>query len=60
MVIMCVLSVELLCQAVMGRIPTLEFLLPGTHGRLRLCLVLSGIKWHRYPRTPSVGPLARY
>jgi hypothetical protein len=41
-VIMCVLVVELLCQAVMGWILVLECLLPGV--RLWLRLVLPGIK----------------
>jgi hypothetical protein len=44
MAIMHVLAVELLYQAVMGRVPILECMLPGTRGRLWLCLVLSGIE----------------
>jgi hypothetical protein len=45
MVIMHVLVVELLCQVVTRRIPVIECLLPGAHGRLWLCLVFFGIKW---------------
>jgi hypothetical protein len=39
MAIMCVLMLELLCQAVTGRIPVLECLLLGVCGRLWSCLV---------------------
>jgi hypothetical protein len=58
MTIMRVLMKELLCQAVMGQIPVLEWLLSGVRGCLQLCLVLCGIKWHRYSRTPTLSPLA--
>jgi hypothetical protein len=44
MVIMHIFMEELLSQAVMRRIPVLECLLSGAHGRLRLCLVLRDIK----------------
>jgi hypothetical protein len=60
MVIMCVLVVELLCQAMMGWNSVLECLLPGTRGRWWLHLILPGIKWTHYLRTPALGPLARY
>jgi hypothetical protein len=39
-----VLVVELIYQAVTGRIPALECLLSGARGRLGLCLILSDIK----------------
>jgi hypothetical protein len=39
MAIMCVLMMELLCQAVMGHISVLKYLLSGARGRL--CHVLS-------------------
>jgi hypothetical protein len=51
MMIIHVLVEELLCQTVMGRIPTLECLLSGTRGRLWLRPILPSIKWHLYPRT---------
>jgi hypothetical protein len=60
MMIMCVLVVELLCQTVTGRIPVLECLLLGTRGRLRLCLIMFGIKWPHHSRTLALEPLARY
>jgi hypothetical protein len=60
MMIMRIFVVELLCEAVMGWIPALECLLPGTRGCMWLCLVLSGIKWPRYMRIPALGSLARY
>jgi hypothetical protein len=60
MVIMRVLVVELLCQVVIGCVPVLESLLPGTRGRLWLCLVLPDIEWPRFLRTPALKPLARY
>jgi hypothetical protein len=44
MAIMCVLMVELLCQAVTRWILVLECLFPGLHVRLQLCLVLSSFK----------------
>jgi hypothetical protein len=44
MMIMCVLVVELLCQAMMGWVPTLECLLPGAFGCMWLRIVLSSIK----------------
>jgi hypothetical protein len=58
--IMRVLAVELLCQAVMGRILILTCLLPGARRRMWLCLVLSGIKWPHHSRSPTLGPLAWY
>jgi hypothetical protein len=45
MVIIHVLTMELLCQAVMGWVLVLECLLPGVHEHLWLC---------RYPRTPPL------
>jgi hypothetical protein len=60
MVIMRVLMEELPCQAVMGHIPILECLLSGTRGLLWLRLVLPGIKWHRYLKTPALWPLTQY
>jgi hypothetical protein len=45
MMIMHVLVMELLCQAVKGWILALNCLLPGTHGRQWLRLVLPGIEW---------------
>jgi hypothetical protein len=50
-----VLMMELLYQAVMGHISALECLSLGTRGSQRLCLILSGIKWHRHPWTPALG-----
>jgi hypothetical protein len=44
MMIMCVLVDELSCQAVMGWIPALEYLLLGVCGCLWLRLVLLDIK----------------
>jgi hypothetical protein len=44
MVIMCVLVVELLCQAVTGWVTVLEFLLQGACGYYRLHPVMSDIK----------------
>jgi hypothetical protein len=32
----------------------------GACGRMWLCLVLPGIKWHHYPRTLALWPFARY
>jgi hypothetical protein len=58
MMIMCVLMVELLCQAVIGRVPVLECLLLGAHGHQRLRHVMSGIKWPQSPRDPAPGSLA--
>jgi hypothetical protein len=60
MMIIRVLMVELLCQAVIGQIPTLECKLPGTGGCLLFHLILSGIKWPRYPRTLALSPLVEY
>jgi hypothetical protein len=42
---MCVLGVELLCQAVTGWILALDCQLLGAHGCLWLHFVLSSIKW---------------
>jgi hypothetical protein len=50
MAIMCVLMVELLCQAVTRWILVLECLFPGLHVCLQLCLVLSSFK-----QPPSCG-----
>jgi hypothetical protein len=44
MTIMHVLVVELLCQAITGRIPILKCLLSGARGHLWLRSVMSGIK----------------
>jgi hypothetical protein len=60
MAIMRVLVVDLPCQVVTGWVPALECLLLGACGHLPLHLVLCGIKWPRYPRTPVLMPLARY
>jgi hypothetical protein len=60
MTFMHVLVVELLCQAVMGRISALECLLSSTRGSQWLHLVLFGIKWSRYLRTSALRLLARY
>jgi hypothetical protein len=60
MTIMHILIVKLLCQMVMGWIPVLECPLPGTHGRLGLCLNLSSIKWPHNSRTLTLGPFAWY
>jgi hypothetical protein len=48
MVIMRVPLVELLYQMVMRQIPALEHLLPGARGCLWPCLVMPGIKCHRF------------
>jgi hypothetical protein len=47
-VIMHVSLVALLCQALMGQNPTLEYLLLGTCGRLWPCPVILGIKGHHF------------
>jgi hypothetical protein len=60
MISMRVLVEEFLCQAVMEQIPLLKGLLSGARGHLWLRLVLPGIKYHRYPRTPALCPLAWY
>jgi hypothetical protein len=60
MTFMCVLMVELLCQAGMGWISALECMLSGARGSQWLCLILSGIKWLRHPRIPALWSLARY
>jgi hypothetical protein len=44
----------------MERVPVLECLLPGAGGHLRLCLVLSSIKWPCFSKTPALMPLAWY
>jgi hypothetical protein len=54
LVIMRVPSVELLCQAVMGRIPTLEYLLPsmrGACGHALLCQMVNPL----LPKTQAPG-----
>jgi hypothetical protein len=51
MVIMCVPAVELLCYMVMGWLSVLKYLLLGTRGFLWPCLVMQGIKCHRFLRT---------
>jgi hypothetical protein len=45
MAIMCVLTEELVCQAVMGQISVLKCLLSGAHGRLWSHPVMHSIKW---------------
>jgi hypothetical protein len=60
MSIMRVLVVELLYQTVMGRIPVLECLMPEVCRCLWLCLILSGIKCHCYPRTETLRTLVWY
>jgi hypothetical protein len=54
MAFMRVSLVELLHQALMGRIPTLEYMLSGARGLLRPRLIMPGAKHHRFPR-PSAG-----
>jgi hypothetical protein len=51
MAIMCVPVVVLLCQAMMGWIPVLKYLLLGAHGHLWLRSIVPGIKCHRFPRS---------
>jgi hypothetical protein len=60
MMFMQVLMVELLCQAATGCILALKYLLLGARGSQWIHLVLSGIKWPRYPRTLALGSLAQY
>jgi hypothetical protein len=60
MAILLVLVVEWLCQAMKERIPVLQCQLSGVCGLLRLHLVIPGIKWSRYLRTPAIEPFARY
>jgi hypothetical protein len=50
MTIMCVLVKELLCQAVMRHVSVLKCLLSGAREHLWLRHVMSGIKWHCFPR----------
>jgi hypothetical protein len=50
MVIMCVLVVELLCQAATERILILKYLLLGMHGYMWPCPVMLDIKCHHFPR----------
>jgi hypothetical protein len=57
MVIMRVFMEELLCQAVMERIPVLEYPLSSVHGHLRLCPVVPGIKCCHFLRTRLQGHL---
>jgi hypothetical protein len=49
--IMRVLMVDLLCQAVTGRIPTLECMLLGARGCLWVRPIMAGIKCHCFSRT---------
>jgi hypothetical protein len=60
MVFICILRVELLCQAVMRQIPALKCLLLGPRGSQWLRLVLTGSKWSRHPRTLAHGLFAQY
>jgi hypothetical protein len=43
-------SVELLCQAVMGWIPAVEYMMSGVHGLLWPCPILLGNKCYRILR----------
>jgi hypothetical protein len=58
--IILVFVVELLYQAVTGWVPVLECVLPYACGHERLHSVLSGIKWPRFPRISTLGPLSQY
>jgi hypothetical protein len=60
MAIMYVLSLDLLCQAVMGRVPVLECLLLGARVCQRLRPILFGFKWPRSLRELALGLLAQY
>jgi hypothetical protein len=51
MAIMRVHVVDLLCQATMGWIPVLNYLLLGARGRLWPCSIVPGIKWRRFLRS---------
>jgi hypothetical protein len=56
-----ILVEELLCQAVIGRIPVLKYLLSSVPSHLWPCLVVLGTKCHCFPRThvvktPPDGP----
>jgi hypothetical protein len=53
MMIMCVFVEELLCQAVMGQILVLKYLLSGMRGHLWPCPIVPGTKYYRFPRTCS-------
>jgi hypothetical protein len=59
MLIMHVLVVELLCHAVMGWVPVLKCLLSGVCGRLWVCLIVLGIKYHCFPWTRLQRCLSR-
>jgi hypothetical protein len=50
MALMRVSLVELLCQMVMGWLPTLEYMLSGMRGLLRPRPVVPGAKCHDFPR----------
>jgi hypothetical protein len=50
-VIMCVSVVEFLCQETTEWIPVLKYLVSGACGRLWPCIVISGIKCRRFPRS---------
>jgi hypothetical protein len=52
MMIMRVFMKELLYQAVMRQAPVLECMLSGARGNLRLCPIMSGMKWHCFLRAP--------
>jgi hypothetical protein len=58
--IMHVLVEELLCHAMIERIPVLKCLLSRACGHLWLRPVLPSIKWHHYPMTQDLWPLAWY
>jgi hypothetical protein len=51
MAIMRVPVVELLCQAAMGNISILKYLLSDVHGCLWPCPIMPIIKYCRFPRT---------
>jgi hypothetical protein len=50
MEIMCAPVVELLCQAAIGWISVLKYLLPGAHGRMWPCPLMPSNKCHRFVR----------
>jgi hypothetical protein len=52
--------VKFLCQPVTGQIPALECLLPGTHGRLWLHLILYVIKWNLFLRILTLELATQY
>jgi hypothetical protein len=55
MMIMCVFVEELLCQAVMGQILVLKYLLSGMRGHLWPCPIMPDTKYCCFLRTRSNG-----